>query len=321
MKVRGKEISEYGGHVQETYQSWMNDTDNFAKRIIENYEVAISYINSLSDDDFNALILGQETNLLPYLDPGFYSDPSGLNYLKSTLEGNKQYLKETAEHEAEMAEMREEYGDQVGRALTEKEKVERARVQAAYNDQKAIQDRMETECYIEDFGDELNVGDGNPHASAPQWVHDGWQALIDYWGYPDFNSIAQNIRNRLPGQSDRDVAFDSVPYGMMRNVSTALSSHEGVVSVEYISDEDEAKRTIAWRREQIRLFRSGEITQINWRPPDTSDTIIAAVQQIKARGQRSEFTKSGKPTVRATSKESKQRVSAKQRDAAWEQIQ
>lgn len=322
MKVRGKPLSAYGSDVQERYESWATATDDFAKQVIANFKEAVSYINGLSDADFDVLTLGTpEMNLLSYLDPGFYGDASGLTYLKETLANNKQYQKETAAHETEMAAMREEHGDRVGMALSEEEKAAQRKAQSAYAGQEAIQDRL-GECYIEDFGDDLNVGGGEPHTSAPDWVHEGWQALKDYWGEADFKSIAQNIRNRLQGQSDRDVAFDSVPYGTMRNVSVSLQSHEGVVSVEYIADPDEAKRTIAWRREQIRLFRAGEIPQINWNPPpDTSDPIVAAVQAIKDRDDASDFTRRGRfPSVRATSREAERRVSAKERDAAWEKV-
>ncbi len=318
MKVRGKTLSDYGADVQENYDSWVTATDDFAKQFIENFKEAVAYINGLSDADFDVLTLGNpEKNLLPYLDPGFYGDASGLAYLKETLANNKEYQKETAAHDAEMAAIREEHGDRVGMALSEEEKAAQREAQSAYAGQKAIQDRL-GECYIEDFGDDLNVGDGEPHTSAPDWVHEGWQALKDYWGAEDFKSIAQNVRNRLIGQSDRRVAFDSVPYGTMRNVTISQLSHDGVVSTEYIPDAEEAKRTIAWRREQIRLFRAGEIEEINWRPPNTSDPIVAAVQAIKDRGDESDFTRRGHPSVRATSREAERRVSAKERDKAWE---
>lgn len=319
MKVRGKPLSHYGEDVQENYDAWATATDDFAKQLIANFKEAVSYINGLSDADFDVLTLGTpETNLLPYLDPGFYGDASGLTYLKETLANNKTYKEAADAADAEMAEMRAEYGENVGRKLTEEELSERLRVADAHNAQQALQDRL-TECYIEDFGDALNVGDGQPHASAPKWVHEAWQELREVWG-SEFHIIAQNIRNRLQGQSDRDVAFDSVPYGTMRNVTISQLSHEGVVSTEYIPDPDEAKRTIAWRRKQIRLFRAGEITEINWKPPDISDPIVAAVQSIKDRGDDSDFTRDGRPRVDATSREADQKVSGKQRDAAWEEV-
>ena len=51
-----------------------------------------------------------------------------------------------------------------------------------------------------------------------------------------------------------------------------------------------------------------------------SDPILDAVQKIKERNNPKEFTKSGKPFVRVTSKEAGQKVSGKQRDTAWKQI-
>jgi len=320
MKVRGKPLKAYSGWIEDQYNAWKQSDDETAKQVLKGYSEAVAYINSLSDADFDALTLGHEANLLSYLDPGMYG-PGGYRVkdLKQTLAHNKKYQAEQAGHEAEMAAMREEHGDRVGMALSEEEKAAQAKAQSGYVGQEAIQDRL-GECYVEDFGDDISVGGGAPHDSAPDWVHEGWQALKDYWGEEDFRSIAQNVRNRLQGQSDRRVAFDSVPYGTMRNVTTSQLSHEGIVSTEYISDPDEAKRTIAYRREQIRLFRAGEITAINWRPPDTSDPIVAAVEAIKDRDDASEFTRSGRPRVDATSREAKRRVSAKERDAAWEQV-
>ncbi|MXV76392.1 hypothetical protein F4Z99_19235 [Candidatus Poribacteria bacterium] len=50
------------------------------------------------------------------------------------------------------------------------------------------------------------------------------------------------------------------------------------------------------------------------------DPVMKAVKQLKDTGSRSDFTKSGKPKVRPTSKIAGQKVTAKQRDAAWEQV-
>ena len=51
-----------------------------------------------------------------------------------------------------------------------------------------------------------------------------------------------------------------------------------------------------------------------------TDPIVAAVSTIQQRNNPKEFTKSGKPYVRVTSKEAGKKVSGKERDAAWEHV-
>ena len=51
-----------------------------------------------------------------------------------------------------------------------------------------------------------------------------------------------------------------------------------------------------------------------------TDPIVDAVRVIKERGNSGDFIRSGKPSVRATSKEVGQRVSGKERDEAWKQV-
>lgn len=51
-----------------------------------------------------------------------------------------------------------------------------------------------------------------------------------------------------------------------------------------------------------------------------TDPIVDAVSTIKARKNPKEFTKSGKPYVRVTSQEAGQKVSGKERDAAWKKV-
>ncbi|MDE0398882.1 MAG: hypothetical protein OXL96_13890 [Candidatus Poribacteria bacterium] len=51
-----------------------------------------------------------------------------------------------------------------------------------------------------------------------------------------------------------------------------------------------------------------------------TDPIVDAVSTIQQRNDRKDFIRSGKPSVRATSKEAGQRVSGKERDEAWEQV-
>lgn len=50
------------------------------------------------------------------------------------------------------------------------------------------------------------------------------------------------------------------------------------------------------------------------------DPIVDAVSTIKQRGNPKDFIKSGKPSVRATRKEAGQKVSGKERDAAWKKV-
>ena len=135
--------------------------------------------------------------------------------------------------------------------------------------QHQIQDR----CFIEDFGYTDSVGNSGPHISAPTWVHETWAKLKAYWSkqsHAHWSSIAQNIRNELDGMGHRRVPFDSVPYGTCRLIISSKQSYMGIVSTEYEPDKEKLIKIIAWRREQIRKYRDGEITreQINWRMPE-----------------------------------------------------
>ncbi|MCY3739914.1 MAG: hypothetical protein OXH00_02720 [Candidatus Poribacteria bacterium] len=214
-------------------------------------------------------------------------------------------------------------------------KKEKARFDRLGSEIHPLQDRIAREGYVEDFGDDLWVGGGEPHASAPQWLHDAWKTIKEFHTEQDFLVIAQNIRDRLDGVANKMVAFKDVPYGTQRRISraqggyTPIGSSETIYSGEVIADEDEARWVIAWRRAQIRAFRAGEITEINWRAPDRnsvetpvaeSDPVIEAVKQIQSQNNPADFTKSGKPKVRPTSQIAGQKVSAKQRDAAWKQV-
>lgn len=213
-------------------------------------------------------------------------------------------------------------------------KIEKARFERLGSEIHPLQRRIGREGYVEDFGDDLWVGGGEPHKSAPQWLHDAWQTIKDFYTEQDFLTIAQNIRDQLNGVADKMAAFTDVPYGTQRRISRSPGGYrpkgasEAILSGEVIADENEARRVIAWRRDQIAKFRAGEIAEINWRLPDETepapevevDPVVDAVKNIQQKNDPKDFIKSGKPSVRSTSKEAGQKVSAKQRDAAWEEV-
>ena len=70
---------------------------------------------------------------------------------------------------------------------------------------------MERELYnnahVEDFGTEDTVQQGSPHSSAPQWVHEHWKRIGEFWvakgkgKTTHWTVIKQNIRNSLQGNS------------------------------------------------------------------------------------------------------------------------
>lgn len=136
-----------------------------------------------------------------------------------------------------------------------------------------VQKLKNAHLYVEDFGDDRTVGSGAVNKSAPQWVQDDWHLLQKHWrAMNDFGSTAYSIYRTLDGNIVRGKNYQDLPYGTVRVISKGKQGdwRDGTDNVtEVILDDDEAKRTIAWRREQIRRFRAGEVEAIDWRPPDT----------------------------------------------------
>ena len=128
--------------------------------------------------------------------------------------------------------------------------------------------------YVEDF-----EGSNSLHSSAPDWAHEKVAAIkAALTGTGEFSNVMSSIAVAVDGYfTSRDKDISEYPYGTIRLLSKYSQGHRDKILVEVIYDDDLRNKTLAYRREQIRLFRAGEIKEIDWRlpkdwTPSTSNT-------------------------------------------------
>lgn len=117
------------------------------------------------------------------------------------------------------------------------------------------------------------MGGYEPHESAPDWFKNIFSTLKRYWmekGKQHWQNMVTHIKHNTDGSHLRyyGKGIEDMPYGTFRNITNSLQKDKfGKVSTEFIPYDSHKKKVLDYRREQIKLYRYGEINEINWKPP------------------------------------------------------
>ena len=122
------------------------------------------------------------------------------------------------------------------------------------------------EIFIEDFGTDREINAWQLHESCPHDIAERVYEMLSFAPNPAHQRIIW--RRLIEGCNgslvSKNRAFDSFPYGTVRHLTTAGGSRYGVIIYEQVADDKVRTELLRKRREELELYRDGEIKETSW---------------------------------------------------------